>query len=152
MSGSLLSFLLLEGAWDKAEEWTQLSASQRANIKAQYAAAGIKLMISVFGSTDVPTSIGADPIATANTIAAWAKQFDMDGVDVDYEVMISCFPSMYCSCLSLPLRTSMPSMQAMVVPRTGLSPSRSSFDPNFLKDSLLLPTPVREPPSHEIVI
>lgn len=50
------------------------------------------------------------------------------------------------------LRTSMPSMQAMVVPRTGLSPSRSSFDPNFLKDSLLLPTPVREPPSHEIVI
>ncbi|KAK7687873.1 hypothetical protein QCA50_009092 [Cerrena zonata] len=81
----LLSFLLLEGAWDKAEEWTQLSAADRANIKSQYAAAGIKLMVSVFGSTDVPTSTGADPIATANTIAAWVKEFDMDGVDVDYE-------------------------------------------------------------------
>lgn len=43
-------------------------------------------MISAFGSTDVPTSTGADPIATANTIAAWVKEFDMDGVDIDYEV------------------------------------------------------------------
>ncbi|CAL1715059.1 unnamed protein product [Somion occarium] len=81
----LLSFLLLEGPFDKAEEWTQLSASQRSSIKSQYAAAGIKLMVSVFGSTDVPTSTGADPIATANTVAAWVKQFDLDGVDVDYE-------------------------------------------------------------------
>ncbi|KIJ51714.1 glycoside hydrolase family 18 protein [Sphaerobolus stellatus SS14] len=80
-----LSFLLTEGAFDKAEEWTQLSASQRSTIKSQYAAAGIKLIVSLFGSTDAPTSSGADPIATANTMAAWVIQFGLDGVDVDYE-------------------------------------------------------------------
>jgi len=81
----ILSFLLLEGAWDKAEEWTQLSSSQRSSLKSQYAAAGIKLMVSAFGSTDVPTSTGADPVATANTMAAWVQQFQLDGIDVDYE-------------------------------------------------------------------
>ncbi|KAH8093282.1 glycoside hydrolase family 18 protein [Cristinia sonorae] len=81
----VLSFLLLEGAWDQAQSWTQLSASQRSTIKSQYAAAGIKLMVSAFGSTDVPTSSGADPVATANTMAAWVKQYQLDGIDVDYE-------------------------------------------------------------------
>ncbi|OBZ73875.1 Endochitinase 3 [Grifola frondosa] len=81
----LLSFLLIEGAWDKAEEWTELSAADRTSVKSQYAAAGIKLMVSAFGSTDVPTTTGADPITTANTMAAWVQEFDLDGIDVDYE-------------------------------------------------------------------
>lgn len=80
-----LSFLLTEGAYDKAAEWTQLSASQRASVKSQYNAAGISLVVSLFGSTDTPTSSGADPIATANTMAAWVIQYGLDGVDVDYE-------------------------------------------------------------------
>lgn len=42
-------------------------------------------MVSAFGSTDAPTSSGADPIATANTMAAWVKEFGLDGIDVDYE-------------------------------------------------------------------
>jgi chitinase len=106
-SCSALSFLLLEGAWDKvrhlpnvlasvvfnqystlfsqAYEWTTLTADQRSSIKSQYAAAGIKLIVSVFGSTDVPTTMNADPVATANTMAAWVKQYDLDGIDVDYE-------------------------------------------------------------------
>ncbi|KAK0188963.1 glycoside hydrolase [Armillaria mellea] len=58
-----LSFLLVSGPFDKAKEWTQLTAAQRSTIKAQYAAAGIKLIVSVFGSTDKPTSSGADPTA-----------------------------------------------------------------------------------------
>lgn len=88
---SALSFLLTEGAFDKAEEWTQLTAAQRTTVKAQYAAAGIKLIVSLFGSTDAPTSSGADPVATANTMAAWVKQYGLDGVDVDYEVSIFVF-------------------------------------------------------------
>ncbi|KIK68266.1 glycoside hydrolase family 18 protein [Collybiopsis luxurians FD-317 M1] len=80
-----LSFLLTNGPFDKAEEWTQLSAAQRASVKSQYAAAGISLVVSAFGSTDAPTSQGADPIATANTMAAWVTQYDLDGIDVDYE-------------------------------------------------------------------
>ncbi|KAH9479369.1 hypothetical protein JR316_0007959 [Psilocybe cubensis] len=80
-----LSFLLIEGAWDKAYEWTTFTDAQRTTIKSQYASAGIKLVVSVFGSTDVPTSTNADPIATANTMAAWVKQYQLDGIDVDYE-------------------------------------------------------------------
>ncbi|KAF7356553.1 Glycoside hydrolase family 18 protein [Mycena venus] len=82
----ILSFLLVEGAWDKgAFEWTSLSTSDRATIKAQYAAAGIKLMVSAFGSSDVPTSSGVDPIAMATTMANWVVQYGLDGIDVDYE-------------------------------------------------------------------
>ena len=92
---SCLSFLLLEGAWDKAEEWAnELTASQRASIKTQYANAGIKLLVSAFGSTDVPTTTNADPIATANTMAAWVKQYSLDGIDVDYEVCELCSASL----------------------------------------------------------
>lgn len=71
---------------EQAEEWTWLTSAQRSTIKAQYAAAGIKLIVSVFGATDAPTSSGADPVATANTMAAWVKQYSLDGIDVDYEV------------------------------------------------------------------
>ncbi|OSD02935.1 glycoside hydrolase family 18 protein [Trametes coccinea BRFM310] len=80
-----LSFLLTSGPADKALEWTQLDASDRSTVKSQYAAAGVSLIVSAFGSTDAPTSSGADPTSTANTMAAWVKQFDLDGIDVDYE-------------------------------------------------------------------
>lgn len=88
---SALSFVLVERAYDKATEWTFLSARQRATVKAQYAAAGIKLIVSLFGSTDYPTTNGADPIKTADRMAAWVKQYDLDGVDVDYEVRFFLF-------------------------------------------------------------
>ncbi|KAJ7760579.1 glycoside hydrolase family 18 protein [Mycena metata] len=80
-----LSFLLIEGAWDKAYEWTTLNATQRASVKAQYAAAGIKLIVSVFGSTDVPTSTGVNPTTMATTMANWVIEYNLDGIDVDYE-------------------------------------------------------------------
>lgn len=81
-----MSFLLLSGPADQAAEWAEISASQRSTIKSQYSAAGISLIVSAFGSTDAPTSSGADPVGTANTMAAWVKQYDLDGIDVDYEV------------------------------------------------------------------
>ncbi|KAF7982558.1 hypothetical protein HWV62_27540 [Athelia sp. TMB] len=72
------------GAADKAEEWTQLSASQRASVKSQYKAAGISLIVSLFGSTETPTSSGTNPVTTAKKMAAWVKKYGLDGVDVDY--------------------------------------------------------------------
>ncbi|THH07633.1 hypothetical protein EW145_g3238 [Phellinidium pouzarii] len=80
-----LSFLLTSGPADQAEEWVEIGASSRSSIKAQYEAAGIKLIVSVFGATDAPTSSGADPTDTANTVAAWVIANDLDGVDIDYE-------------------------------------------------------------------
>ncbi|KAK0217903.1 glycoside hydrolase superfamily [Armillaria fumosa] len=82
---SSLSFLLMAGAWDKAYEWTTLTDAERSDIKSQYAAAGVKLLVSIFGSSDVPTTSGADPIATADTMAAWVTQYSLDGIDIDYE-------------------------------------------------------------------
>lgn len=76
----------MEGAWDNAQVWASLTAAERTSIKSEYAAAGIQLGVSLFGSTDVPTTSGKDPIALANTVSAWVKEFDLDGVDVDYEV------------------------------------------------------------------
>ncbi|KZP01089.1 carbohydrate-binding module family 5 protein [Calocera viscosa TUFC12733] len=81
----ILSFLMASGAVDQAQNWEELDADTRSSIKADYAAAGIKLMVSAFGSTDTPTSSGDDPTDTANTIAAWVQEYDLDGVDVDYE-------------------------------------------------------------------
>ncbi|OCH85900.1 glycoside hydrolase family 18 protein [Obba rivulosa] len=80
-----LSFLLLSGPADQAVEWASLSSSDRSTIKSQYNSAGISLIVSAFGSTDAPTSEGADPVATANTMAAWVIEYDLDGIDVDYE-------------------------------------------------------------------
>jgi chitinase len=80
-----LSFLLLSGPADKAVEWTWLTAAQRASVLSEYHNAGIQIIVSAFGSTDAPTSSGADPVATANNIANFVKQFQLDGVDVDYE-------------------------------------------------------------------
>ena len=86
MCPSALSFLLVAGAWDNAGSWASLSDGDRASIKAQYDAAGIKLVVSAFGSTDTPTSSGLDPIGLANTMGNWVKQYNLDGIDIDYEV------------------------------------------------------------------
>ncbi|GBE86455.1 predicted protein [Sparassis crispa] len=81
----ILAFLLLEGAWDNAEEWTELAVDERSTILSEYSAAGISMIVSCFGSSDVPTTSGADPTDTANTFAAWVIEYDLDGIDVDYE-------------------------------------------------------------------
>ncbi|KAI0741570.1 glycoside hydrolase family 18 protein [Daedaleopsis nitida] len=81
----VLSFLMVIGPQDKALEWTQLTDADRASIKSQYNDAGVSLMVSAFGANDQPTTAGADPTQTANTMAAWVKQFKLDGLDVDYE-------------------------------------------------------------------
>ncbi|OJA17361.1 hypothetical protein AZE42_03902 [Rhizopogon vesiculosus] len=80
-----LSFLEEYGGADQAQEWEELTASQRSSILAEYEAAGISLIVSLFGSTETPTSSGYDPIDTANTMAAWVIEYGLQGVDIDYE-------------------------------------------------------------------
>lgn len=82
---SILSFLLLGGPADQATEWASLDAATRSATHSAYAAAGMSIMVSAFGSTDAPTSAGADPVGTANSMAAWVKTYGLDGLDVDYE-------------------------------------------------------------------
>lgn len=81
----IMSFLLSSGSVDQAQEWAELDATTRSTIKAAYKAAGVSLLVSAFGSTETPTSSGTDPTTAANTMAAWVKEYDVDGIDVDYE-------------------------------------------------------------------
>jgi len=46
----------------------------------------MQLIVSAFGATDIPTTIGANPVDTANEFADWVIEYDLDGMDVDYEV------------------------------------------------------------------
>lgn len=86
---SALSFLLSSGAVDNAGAWASLSDGERDSIKSQYNDAGIKLIVSAFGSTETPTSSGVDPVGAATTMGNWVRQYNLDGIDVDYEVTTS---------------------------------------------------------------
>ena len=76
---------MISGPADQALGWTLLSARERTTVKKAYHAANISLIVSAFGSTDVPTSTGADPRSTAHKLATYVSQYNLDGVDVDYE-------------------------------------------------------------------
>ncbi|KAJ7612700.1 glycoside hydrolase family 18 protein [Roridomyces roridus] len=80
-----LSFIYSSSLVDNAITWTQIDATTRANTKSQYAAAGISLIVSAYGSGPNPTSAGDDPTAAANFISNYVKTYGLDGVDVDYE-------------------------------------------------------------------
>ncbi|THH04521.1 hypothetical protein EW145_g5462 [Phellinidium pouzarii] len=82
---SALSFLLTTGAADQAETWATLDSSTRTKLKKTYNAAGIKVIVSAFGSTETPTTSGKDPVAVAKQMASWVKKYGLDGIDVDYE-------------------------------------------------------------------
>ncbi|KAG9310473.1 glycoside hydrolase family 18 protein [Chiua virens] len=81
-----LTFLLASGSVDEAQNWQELTASQRSSYLSEYSAAGISLIVSAFGSTETPTSSGYNAVMTANTMAAWVTEYGVNGIDVDYEV------------------------------------------------------------------
>jgi chitinase len=84
-----LAFLLTSGPADNAVVWSQMSASERKSVKASLNKAGIKVMVSAFGSTEQPTTAGKNPTSTAKTLAAWVKKYGLDGIDIDYEDLTS---------------------------------------------------------------
>ena len=82
---SALSFLLSTGPAAEALDWAQLDSGTRQQLKKQYNDAGIKVIVSAFGSNEEPTTSGVDPNTTAHTMAQWVIANDLDGIDVDYE-------------------------------------------------------------------
>ena len=66
--------MLSTGAADQALGWQQLDGATRQKIKSEYNAAGIKLIVSAFGSTKTPTTAGTDAASTVNKMATWVKQ------------------------------------------------------------------------------
>lgn len=75
------------GVADNAQKFAAKSLADKKWFKSRYAGAGMKLMVSVFGATDTPQSLGKDPTCLGKTIAKFVKDNGLDGVDVDYEEM-----------------------------------------------------------------
>lgn len=137
---SALSFLLTSGAADEALAWEELTASERTTILDEYNAAGISLIVSLFGSTDTPTTSGDDPITTANTMAAWALEYSLQGVDIDYEV----FPDSVSIRVTEFIferysRTLMPSTVARDLLNSGSETSLHSSARSFLRENTFSP-------------
>ncbi|KAG2042641.1 glycoside hydrolase family 18 protein [Suillus americanus] len=80
-----LSFWLVSGPADQAEEWILIDNATRASYLTSYHDAGISLIVTAFGSTDAPTTEGYDPTTVANDLAAFVLEYGLDGVDIDYE-------------------------------------------------------------------
>lgn len=82
----ILAFWTIKyGIADVASDFVAMDNSSRAALKAKYVAAGVKLMVSVFGSEDTPTTSGASATDIADQVAAFVIEYDLDGADVDYE-------------------------------------------------------------------
>ncbi|KIS69427.1 uncharacterized protein UMAG_02758 [Mycosarcoma maydis] len=75
------------GVADNAQKFAAKSDADKKWFKSRYAGAGMKLMVSVFGATDTPQSMGKNATALGRTIASFVKKNGLDGVDVDYEEM-----------------------------------------------------------------
>lgn len=75
------------GVADNAQKFAAKSDADKKWFKSRYAGAGMKLMVSVFGATDTPQSLGKNATTLGKTIAAFVKKNGLDGVDVDYEEM-----------------------------------------------------------------
>lgn len=69
-------------AWSVAKH---VSLTHPCLCTARYNKYGIRLGVAVFGAADAPQSNGNDPVVLARTIAAFVKQNNLQGVDVDYE-------------------------------------------------------------------
>lgn len=80
-----VAFWLTHGAWDNALQWTTLPSGTRQQMKRNYADAGIKFLLSAFGSTEQPTTAGEDPVALAKRVADFVIDWEFEGVDVNYE-------------------------------------------------------------------
>jgi len=70
----------LTGSLVQALEWQNLSDEKRAAIKAEYNDAGVSLVVSVFGGTEQPTTMGLDPIEQANAMSSFVRSFNLDGI------------------------------------------------------------------------
>ena len=57
----------------------------RTNIKKKYSDAGIKLMVSAFGATEMPTTARHNATACAIRLADYTLKNQLDGIDLDYE-------------------------------------------------------------------
>lgn len=55
----------------------------RNNLKKAYNAGGVRVLVSAFGATEMPTH--KDPTLLATKLAKFVTDYNLDGCDIDYE-------------------------------------------------------------------
>lgn len=84
-----MTFLLGNGSaepWSHADQWEKMTAEERASVKEEYGEHNIKLLVSALGSAEAPATAGVDAKELATQMAEWVKKYDVDGLDLDFEV------------------------------------------------------------------
>ncbi|KAF7983288.1 hypothetical protein HWV62_22945 [Athelia sp. TMB] len=139
-----ISFYLLSGATDQAQDWAEMTAAQRSAIKTAYNAAGISLIVSAFGSSDNPASSGADPTTIAQAIATWVTTYDLDGVDVDFEDETAFNKGdgsgeQWLITFTTALRAALPSGQYLISHAREFSPTPTTCSPQLMNLQAVAP-------------
>jgi len=80
-----LAFWLSASPADLCQAWASLDEPTKTSYLNAYHKAGMRVIASAFGATEMPTTAGADAVATANAFANFIKAQHLDGGDVDYE-------------------------------------------------------------------
>ncbi|KAI0742905.1 glycoside hydrolase [Daedaleopsis nitida] len=80
-----LAFLLSDGPHDQVANWAALDPAHRKQLKQQYNQAGVSVVVSAFGETELPTTKGLDPATLANSMGQFVLNTDLDGIDIDWE-------------------------------------------------------------------
>lgn len=120
-----IAFWTTQGALSAASAWNASGAAERAQVKAQYKAAGIKLVISAFGSTDTPMSKGYKAAGVAAELADFVRSNDLDGVDIDFEetdLVQSGRATPWLVDLTTALRQALPRKQGYVLSHAPMAP------------------------------
>jgi hypothetical protein len=73
----ILAFYLSSGPTDQVQAFVSLPEDQRKSIIKDLHDNGISLMMSVFGSTEQPTTDGVDPYGFASEIAGFVKKYEV---------------------------------------------------------------------------
>jgi chitinase len=74
-----LRFFSTDNPWGTTKDLIQK------NLIKAYHSKGIKVLVSAFGATEFPTTAGADPVKTCTNLATFAKDNNLDGIDLDWE-------------------------------------------------------------------
>lgn len=81
----ILAFYMSNGPSDQVANWKSLTNESRTEIVKGLHAQNISIMMSLFGAEDAPTTNGTDPEKFAKEVGEFVRDYQLDGVDVDWE-------------------------------------------------------------------
>ena len=97
-------------------------ASLRTEMKQKYSTHGVKVLVRAFGPSEFPTTAGYHAGAVASYLATFVTQFNLDGVDIDYqddEAFVKGTAEQWLKSFITVLRTQLPSHTIVCTVKAG---------------------------------